>query len=483
MAVKKEPRLLIADLIYEIAEQRWTYIRTPSGIQAVEVNSDWPVALNLKDHVRPRLASAFREQYGRVPDKGAVSNALLSIEGSISDQDLPERNPQPRVARDESDRLVVDLDDGSGRAIVIGPERVTVGRTVKASTSVCFSRSAAMGSLPEPDLEQPHDAVFGLLSSIVNMDDASIRLAVGWLVAALMPDVAHPILVLRGEQGTAKSSAGKYLTRIIDNGPAPLRQPPRDVDSWMEAASATWVVCLDNMSYVKDEVSDALCRAVTGDGMVKRKLFTDGEAFVASFRRAIIVTTIETTFRRGDLAERMVPLELLPIGKKRVGEREIEATFREMHPAILGSLVNLTSRVLAELPTVHLEYSPRMADFAEVLAAIDRVMGWDGLTLRAYMESVNDATQDVLDEQPIAEKLLEYLEQHGAWSGSASELLAALEAMFGDTSRPKDWPTNARGITGNLKRMNPSLRLRGWEYEQLPRSNKGRGFTIKRYGA
>lgn len=64
----------------------------------------------------------------------------------------------------------------------------------------------------------------------------------------------------------AKSGAKHYPS------PVPLRQSPRDADSWVTAAAGSWVVALDNLSAIPPWLSDSLCRAATGDGNVKRAL-------------------------------------------------------------------------------------------------------------------------------------------------------------------------------------------------------------------
>lgn len=478
-ATAKEPRETVADQLYELAIENFRFASSPTGLIGIEVGPDWPVAIPLSG-LRPRLAHWFRLRHGRVPSRSAVTNALDAIEGrALGDLELPERDPQPRVARAGESKIVVDLIDGSGRAAVITPRSVELV-AAPASTRVCFARTSAMGELPLPDLDvDPHD-VPGLLSALLNMTDDAIRMTVGWLVAALIPDIAHPVLVLRGEQGTAKSTAARILTRIIDPGPAPLRQPPKDVDAWTTSASASWVVCLDNVSRMSAEVSDALCRAVTGDGLVKRRLYSDNDSFVITMRRAIIMTTIEAGAARGDLAERSLVVPLLPIGEMRVSERDIEAGFQEAHPQLLGGLMRLCSLVLGELPRTRLAHAPRMADFAQVLAALDTVLGWDGAALGSYLAMLESSHLDVIEGNPVAQHLLAYLEDAGEWSGSAGDLLAALEARFGDTSRPSDWPKNARGLTSQLTRLNPALRGVGWEWSQAGRTKHARMCTIRR---
>lgn len=473
------PRRSVADKIYEMAVGRFRFAMSPAGLVAMEQTQDWPVAMPM-GAVIPRLSHMFYIAEARVPSIGALKNALSAIEGgALGDGNLPERDPQPRVARVAEAKVVVDLHDGTGRAAVIAPSGVSL-ELAPPSTKVCFARSSAMGALPEPDLSVEPGDVPGLLAGLLNMNDDSLRLAVGWLVAALIPDIAHPVLILRGEQGTAKSTAARIITRIVDPGPAPLRQPPKDVDAWTTSASSSWVVCLDNVSRLSHDVSDALCRAVTGDGLVKRSLFTNNDSFVITMRRAIIMTTIEAGAARGDLAERSLVLNLLPIGEKRVGEREIEAAFLDAHPQLLGGLMRLCGLVLGKLPTVRLAHAPRMADFAMVLAAIDDVLGWDGAALTDYIATLAQSHLDVIEGNAVASHLLAYLEEDGDWYGSPSELLAKLEERFGDHSRPSDWPKNGRGLTGALTRLNPALRGVGWEYREEQRTKHSRMCSVKR---
>jgi hypothetical protein len=101
-----------------------------------------------------------------------------------------------------------------------------------------------------------------------------------FLVAALVQaGVPHVILWLLAEQGMTKSSATRIIVDLLDPSAVPLRQPPRDPDGWTTAAAASWVAALDNLSgQLSDWLSDALCRASTGDGQVKRaRLFVNME--------------------------------------------------------------------------------------------------------------------------------------------------------------------------------------------------------------
>ena len=118
------------------------------------------------------------------------------------------------------------------------------------------------------------------------------------------------MLAIFGEQGTGKTTAVKVLVLLLDPSPVPVRKPPRDADSWVTAAAGSWVVGLDNLSDVPPWLSDSLCRASTGDGDVRRKLYTDGDYAVFAFRRCIIFDAIDVGALAPDLADRTVAITL-----------------------------------------------------------------------------------------------------------------------------------------------------------------------------
>lgn len=80
---------------------------------------------------------------------------------------------------------------------------------------------------------------------------SEFRLLVGWLVGALSPGGPYPLLVLQGEQGSAKSTTVRVLRSVTDPAVEPLRAPPRGKRDLAIAASGNWVPVLDNLSGVK----------------------------------------------------------------------------------------------------------------------------------------------------------------------------------------------------------------------------------------
>ena len=63
----------------------------------------------------------------------------------------------------------------------------------------------------------------------------------------------------------------------------------------------------------------------------------------------------------------------------RLTETELNEQWQKAYPTILGGLLVTSGDVMRLLPSVRLATSPRMADFARILAAVDQLCGTNGL--------------------------------------------------------------------------------------------------------
>ncbi|PPK94222.1 hypothetical protein CLV92_108124 [Kineococcus xinjiangensis] len=478
-----------ATKLVRLAEESYRLVQGSDG-KAYAVDRGGPeIALPLRgrDGLRQRLARTFYAHTGTAPGGSALTDAMGVLEGMAAGRPAVEvalrvasYAPRPDTGsmsgQPGSAGVVLDLGDPTGRVVVIGPGWWGIEDT----SPVLFRRTALTSALPVPAMGHRPRGVAALAGfrGLLNVDDAGFSLVVGWLLAALVPDIPHPILALLGEQGTAKSTAAKFCVRILDPSPAPLRSAPKDVKSWAVTAAASWTVALDNVSTIPAWFSDTLCKAVTGDGIVDRSLFTDDDVTVLSFRRVIALTSIDAGALAGDLAERMIPVELERIPpQRRRPDADVETDYRATAPLTLAGLLDLLAEVLAALPDVHLPQLPRMADFARLLAALDAVTGWT--TLAAYLARAEEANRAVMEADPLATAVRDLLDRQAVgWSGTSTELLATLNDHAPDP-RPRNWPKNASVLGGSLRRLAPALRASGIEVTEQ-RTGAGRFLNLRR---
>ncbi|MEV8205417.1 ATP-binding protein [Streptomyces sp. NPDC079189] len=444
-----------------MAREQYTFAMSTDG-RPYAVAIDGPnLALPLRGRtgLRQRLARLYADTFeGDVASQSALSDAMTVLEGIADAND-----PVPvhlRVGHDDAGTLVVDLGTADGRAVTLSAG----GWHVVDRSPVLFRRSGAMAPMPTPILVGDG---LSKLHALLNMDESTFRQLVAWLVAAWIPKIPHPILTFKGEQGTGKSKTAQMVVNLIDPSPASKRSQPRDIKAWSAQAFNSWALCLDNISTIPPWLSDTLCKAVTGDGIVDRALYTDDDVVVLSFRRVLAMTTIDAGALAGDLAERLLMLDLQLIDEEhRRTEEELDDAFEAVRPSVLGSLCDLLATVLAVLPSIRLASMPRMADFARVLAAVDQVMEWN--TLDDYLAASANVAGDALEGDQFGSAVAALVEQAGTWTGTAAQLLEQAQPPSG--IRPQNWPKDATRAGGKVKRLAPLLRSIGITVDDTQRS-------------
>jgi hypothetical protein len=446
-----------ATVLVELARENYTFGVTSAG-ESFGVPREGPQVVAMlrggKTSLRNRLAAEYFTRTGRAAAQQALADALLVIEGIAQGGD--ETTLYLRTAEHEG-ALWLDLGDPTGRAV-----RVTrAGWAVQESAPVLFRRTALTGPLPEP---QPGGDISDLWQWL-NVAEADQPLVAAALVAALFSEQPHVVLAIFGEQGTGKTTAVKVLVLLLDPGPVPVRKPPRDADSWVTAAAGSWVVGLDNLSDVPPWLSDSLCRASTGDGDVRRKLYSDADYAVFAFRRCIIFDAIDVGALAPDLADRTVAITLdLIADEDRSDEETFWARWAAAHPQLLGAVLTLAARVMARLPAVELKRKPRMADFARILAAVDAELGTDAFA--RYASQAANLAAEGLSGDSFAVRIHEVIT--ALFEGTSAELLKLIRPGGPDWKAPKDWPGDARSVTGRLRRLAPAFRKTGWQVTELP---------------
>ena len=218
------------------------------------------------------------------------------------------------------------------------------------------------------------------------------------------------------------------------------------------------MVGLDNLSNIPDWLSDSICRACTGDGDIRRRLYTDSDLAVFSFKRCVVLNGIDLGSLRGDLAERLLPINLHRIDDEdRLDETELWPRWRAAHPQVLGALLDLVAGVAGVLPSVRLGSRPRMADYAKTLAAVDEVLGTNGLC--RYLDKQSTLAADSLEGDEFVVELMATITT--PFTGTSAALAKLVAPPDGDRL-PKGWPANARAVTAKLRRQAPVLRKIGW---------------------
>ena len=446
-----------ADILIDLAQSAELFHAPDgTGFADLDINGHretWPIRAK---GFRRWLARCFFEATQGAPSSEALQSALNVIEAKAH-FDAPERVVHIRVAGFD-DRLYLDLGDATWRAVEID----ATGWRVIDNPPVRFRRAAGMQPLPVPAT----GGSIEVLRSFLNMQsDNDFVLVVAWALACLRNRGPYPVIVLSGEQGSAKSTFSAILRALLDPNTAPLRALPREDRDLFIAASNGHVLAFDNVSGLPGWISDTLCRLATGGGFAVRQLYTDQDEVLFDAARPVILNGIEEIVTRPDLADRAVFLTLQPIPEEhRRPEQELWAAFDAARPRVLGVLLDAVVVGLKRLPETRLEKLPRMADFALWATACETALWPTGTFWSAYCGNRDEAVEGVIDADPIATAVRAVMATRTVWTGTASDLLGALAEVVGErVAKSKTWPDSPRALAGRLRRAATFLRKIGIE--------------------
>jgi hypothetical protein len=443
-----------------------------TGYADLEINGHretWPIR---NKGFKRWLARRFFDETGGAIGSEALQSALNVIEAKAH-FDGPERRVFIRVGS-HAGKLYLDLSDDAWQAVEVDKS----GWRVIENPPVRFRRAAGMKPLPTP----ASGGSIAMLRPFLNLQsDADFVLVVAWALAVLRDRGPYPVLVLSGEQGSAKSSFSAILRALLDPNAAPLRALSREDRELFITANNGHVLTFDNVSGLPTWISDTLCRLATGGGFSTRQLYTDQDEVLFDASRPIILNGIEDIVERPDLADRGLFLTLEPIAEeRRRPEEELWAAFDRERSGILGSLLDAVVEGLKRLPETRLQKPPRMADFALWATACETALWPAGTFWSSYCANRDKAVEDVIDANPLAAAVRTLMSLKVVWTGTAADLLKDLPKVADEpVAKCKDWPTNPRALSGKLRRVAPFLRKMGVEVKFGDREGRARNRIIR----
>ena len=283
-----------------------------------------------------------------------------------------------------------------------------------------------------------------------------------WIVTCFVPDIPHTVLYLHGVQGSAKSTMMRLLKSLIDNSSVGLLTLVNNKAELAQILSHHWLLPFDNVSDISNEISDTLCRAVSGYSFSKRELYSDEEDVIFSIKRPIAINGINMIFTRPDLLERSLLIELEPISSsKRCTEKEVLEQFEREKPAFLGAIFDVLSKSIKIRKTINLANKPRMADFVEWGCAIAEAMGYKSSEfLSAYESNLQLHNEEVINSSLPAQMIIRFMTGKSEWIGTAEDLYNKLDQLIvsqGIRTNKYNWVSSPNALGRLLNRLKPAL--------------------------
>lgn len=301
------------------------------------------------------------------------------------------------------------------------------------------------------------------------------------VVTGLVPDIAHVVMVLYGTQGAGKTTACDMMRETLNPSSLNHLSISRDNSRLILNLLHNYIALFDNVDYLTREQSDILTRAVTGDTISQRELYSNDEELNYKYRRVIIINGINIASTKADFQDRAILFELERIPKKeRKTEEDVWKAFREDLPAILGGIFATISGAMGVFNGVKAELAelPRMADFALWGEAVARTLGYPPMKfLNAYIKKIINQSKEVVEADMIGGLVVKLAEGgkkkndqetlgdgHYAFSGTATELLEEIRYLADEGGldiKDRSFPKSANALSRRLREIQQNLKDEG----------------------
>ena len=190
-----------------------------------------------------------------------------------------------------------------------------------------------------------------------------------------IPNIPHVIISQTGEQGSGKSNNSRKIKALGDPSRVMLISSPKDLEQAQMMAEKHWISTFDNISRIPEWYSDFLCRGVTGEGDMKRSLYTNDDEFIRSYRRCFVLNGIGASMWRADLLDRAIIFDI-PILKASRPERVMENEWHNILPGILGGFFTAISNAMKTVSQISGHERFRMSDFVQRGGALAEALGY-----------------------------------------------------------------------------------------------------------
>lgn len=411
---------------------------------------------------------------GKVVGPTTIKDAIRAVVG-VSTK-LPLGVAPIRYAYDNDGGIWVDLADKDGNFVHVTTRTVKIEKRCP----IAFYRPAGTGAMAVPELTEKPEVAACVLEEFFDFLAVGRKSRAGLfaIIMSAMRPMEHPktgaltrytVGVFNGEHGSGKSTRQMFVRRAIDpREPASMKMPDK-VDDLCIYSENSAVVSLDNQSNLSLMMSDALCRVATGDGNVKRSLFTTRDLAVFRGARPILVNGITDVVTRDDLLDRSLIVHVERPEETKTDD-ELEDKFKELWPRVFGGLCFCMMEALDGHADTEVNRAIRMLQAARWAAAAEVAAGFDsGAVEQAYMAAREEAVAIAADD-PFVTAFLAVIGKD--WKNTVTKLTEELVAhveerdpLSGKATKrpPKDFPTTTPKVRSMLKRKMPALRQMGVE--------------------
>jgi hypothetical protein len=467
MSKEKNPQKIVFDIAYSKIKEL---------VISQENNNEVYAVVDIKDKIETisltsrRALDWLRELDTEVHGQNFYKNILDKISSKAQIDQVRTATIHNRIAY-ENNSVYYDLASKDGGIIEINSEGV---RTYKYQTDMPFFRKSAS---TQAQVEPRYDDSEALdkLSHLERIRDSQIYQV--HLVGMFLEHIPIPIMDFGGPAGSMKSTDSAITKRIIDpngvNKEDNISSIPKTIDNMIIHLFNRYLIVYDNLSYITKEVSDTLCKAITGSSNSKRILYSDMDEILLSIKRKLIINGIAPNLNQPDLQDRIISYEREALEEKdRLTEEEIEEKFQQLLPSVLGQIFTTIHKAMQIINQIRKEIKPqtRMADFEIWGEAISRSLGYKSYSfLNKYHDKIKRKSVELIESQPLVKSITELVDLNPNYENSMEGTLKDLRTVatklgIDVNNRFERFPKSPSKLSSELVIMQPHLTKLGIKY-------------------
>ena len=274
-----------------------------------------------------------------------------------------------------------------------------------------------------------------------------------------MPEflTTKPILTIIGSKGSGKTTLLKAFIKTLYGRKHNVCSVPSKLDDLDVLVVNSHFLALDNWDTYKADASDKIAVYATGGFIKKRKLYTDSTMYEAFIDAFIGMSTRALNFKRDDIIQRLILLEVKPISNGYIPERELMKPLEENRNCLMSQAIDEVQYILQLIESKKyfgLRSSFRMADFAKFLTLLLNNKNKSEEYLKKMTQCQKKAS---IENDPIMSYLGAYAEIGKENWHNASEMYKAIISIDKDERKPHiktDFEKSYENVFSFAKRLN-----------------------------
>src|SRR5690348_2996816 len=271
----KEPRINISREIYEFAKSKIKQLVVSNSdsdqVFALIENGGHIETWNLNSSkTRDWLRYGFYTETGENYSDEAYKNAIALIKAEAVMNGAPRVNIYNRVAMVDK-TIYYDLVSPDFKAVKITANAVEIINLNENAPIFVRGQHQQQQVMPKFDRKK---AMTNLLQ-LYRIPLKDRHLFEVHQVAMFLEKCPVVIMNILGEQGSNKTTLAKSVKQIVDPSGNNISSLPGKTEDLYLHFNNRYLSSFDNVSWFSKNVSDILCRAITGEGHPKRQLHTN----------------------------------------------------------------------------------------------------------------------------------------------------------------------------------------------------------------